>query len=167
MVYETLGIDQTKPATGIADLFTDTDFDRARDQLSIVLYKNPAVNDIMKMAMPAQFLRDIISVMRELNLTLTPETYQTIQLRLLSRWPSRYTRLDYLDEYMNAFLQLSNDGLIPVSIMDPANYIPEPDKSIFETLTKNAALPFAGFALAAIAAYAFFSKGLPQLAAAK
>lgn len=162
MQYELLGRDEQKPATGIPGIFIDTDFDRAAEIIGNEIWKLSDPNAMFKMAKPSQFLTDLISVLKAKAAMLTDENFQQIQLALLRAYPDRYTRVDLLDEYLNLFIILTRDGRIAESIYDPAYYVPKPDADVAGAITaagRNVGL----LALAGIALYAFFSKGVTTL----
>lgn len=161
MVYELLGRDQQQPG----GVFSQTDYDRAVLRLHNYLISSYPKNweTVTKMATPEQFVTDLINTLKSMHAILTDDTRQAVQINMLKAYPDRYTRVDLLDMYLDSFIKLTRDGKIPQSIYDPAYYVPEPDTDIPAALTaagRNIGL----FALAGVALYAFFTKGIAALA---
>lgn len=166
MNYEPLGIDQQKPAEGITGIFIDTDADKAIKAIDASLWDNPEYTDITSMATPKTFINDLVKVLKSKSMMLTPDTFQTVQLALLHGYPERYTRVDYLDTYLNNFMILTRDGKIPASIYDPISYAAPEDFDLGAVLgagAKNTAWTLGTVVVLGVAAYAFFSAGLPAM----
>lgn len=164
MIYETMGIDQQKPATGITGIFIDTDADKAAKALNRAIMLNPEYYEMTAVMQPRQFIIDIVTVMKNNNLVLALDNAQKIQLALLRGYPDRYTRVDWLDLYINTLIGLARDGVVSASISQPAGYVEEKINwagigKAYQRGTINIAL----IAVLGVAAYAFFSKGLPGL----
>lgn len=112
-----------------------------------------------------QWLKDYIALSREQRVPLTDATRAQFAYDMVGQYG--YDP-DDIDIFIDEFLALKDQGLVPVSISKPWTYEPT---SVREDITKEAltkVLPVAALiGLAALAVYGFTTRGLPRLVASK
>jgi hypothetical protein len=109
------------------------------------------------------WLKRVVLYARQRQISLAPETAGEFEQYLISEfdYPPDDTQL-----YLETYLDLYRANKIPQTIRQPWGYTPTTTgEDIAQTLTTTVAPILFLLAVGSVAAYAFFSKGLPRMAA--
>jgi len=168
-----LGISEQEPALPFVRLVSPTDIQEVGWKMGGIIadkhtwdWLNPAMWRIVgfESGNVIKFLKQYILIARQWQISLTPENKEQFKEYFVAQYEYRP---DDLDELFDAFFQVRDAGLMPDTIYAPWTYesttlaqdigkaAGEAVKSVFP----KALL----FGVLGIAAYAFFSRGIPKM----
>jgi hypothetical protein len=172
MVYRGLGADEQESAGLFIRWVAPTDFDRAQKKIAEILLDqfswdtvNPTVWRVVGFdgAAVGEWLSRYILTARQIKKPLIGNEEQYLAI---FRDQYGYST-DDVHLYSDAFKLASNAGYITENISRPWGYEPETVADVVSASVKKSFLPVGILAVVAIAAYAFFSTGLPRYAATR
>jgi len=173
-VYQPLGRDEQAPAPLFVRLINPTDLQRVSVKMCELIRQrygwldrlNPWSSGYRLLGIECEnvteFLQNYIMIARQLRLQLNENTRADFAAHMAEQFGYR---AEDLDVWIEAFLQVKKAGMVPQSIAIPWAYEPTTvGEDVAKTVTRS--LPVVALiGLAAVAVYAFSSRGLPRLAA--
>jgi len=168
-----LGISQQEPALPVVRLIAPTDIQEVAWKMGEYIgdrhswdWINPSMWRIVgfESGNIIDFLQRYILVARQWKEPLTRENQDRFSSHFLSEYDYRESDLS---EIFEAFFAIREAGLMPDTIYRPWSYEGTTLAEDIGAAAGKAVLPLGILAIAAVAVYAFFSKGAPAIAIAK
>jgi len=172
MIYRGLGADDQESAGLFIRWFAPTDFDVAQKRIAKLILDKTSWDLVSPTAWRVVgFDASAVKTWLERYIFLARRERKELSgneslFKNLFISEYGYSEAD-INLYVDAFKSASSAGYITEIIRRPWGYEPETPADVVSSVVKKSMLPVGILAVAAVAAYAFFSRGLPRYAASR